>query len=244
MPADVDLAAAARQRLTAGGQRAARRQDYEAAARLFERPPRCWPRPRSTSPSKSSWARSCSDRQTRGGTAACGCPHRAGSCGRRSCRRALRKDPRRRFPPLLRAADRKRGPGDTSRAGATRARGRGRRPCSLHRIFGARGTPICMGARTPLWRRSSKPLPMHSGRAIDPRRCSPLAPGVASPVDRRIGTACLARRARFEAGRDQFFRAYRAWSLAKLGQFDEARAIVAVARAEQEERGGGRCSRT
>ena len=41
------------------------------------------------------------------------------------------------------------------------------------------------------------------------------------------------------AGPDQFFRAYRAWSLAKLGRFDEARAILTVARAQQAERGGG-----
>ena len=41
------------------------------------------------------------------------------------------------------------------------------------------------------------------------------------------------------AGPDQFLRAYRGWSLAKLGRFDEARAIIAQARAEQAERGGG-----
>ena len=41
------------------------------------------------------------------------------------------------------------------------------------------------------------------------------------------------------AGRNQFFRAYRGWSLARLGRFDEARAIIAHARAEQAERGGG-----
>ena len=41
------------------------------------------------------------------------------------------------------------------------------------------------------------------------------------------------------AGRDQFFNAYRAWSLAKVGRFDEARAILTRARAEQAERGGG-----
>ena len=41
------------------------------------------------------------------------------------------------------------------------------------------------------------------------------------------------------AGRDQFFRAYRGWSLARLGRFDEARAVIAHARAEQAERGGG-----
>jgi class 3 adenylate cyclase/tetratricopeptide (TPR) repeat protein len=41
------------------------------------------------------------------------------------------------------------------------------------------------------------------------------------------------------AGRDQFFNAFRAWSLAKLGRFDEARAILSRARAEQLERGGG-----
>jgi len=43
----------------------------------------------------------------------------------------------------------------------------------------------------------------------------------------------------WRAGRDQFFRAYRAWALAMLGRFDEARAILAEARAEQAERGGG-----
>ena len=41
------------------------------------------------------------------------------------------------------------------------------------------------------------------------------------------------------AGRDQFLRAARAWSLAMLGRFDEARGILAEARAEQLERGGG-----
>jgi tetratricopeptide (TPR) repeat protein len=41
------------------------------------------------------------------------------------------------------------------------------------------------------------------------------------------------------AGRDQFLRAYRAWSLARLGRFDEARGILAEARAEQLDRGGG-----
>ena len=39
--------------------------------------------------------------------------------------------------------------------------------------------------------------------------------------------------------RDQFLRAYRAMALAMLGHLDEARAIVAVARADQSERGGG-----
>ena len=43
----------------------------------------------------------------------------------------------------------------------------------------------------------------------------------------------------WRAGRDQFFRAYRAWALAMLGRFDEARAILTDARAEQAERGGG-----
>ena len=40
------------------------------------------------------------------------------------------------------------------------------------------------------------------------------------------------------AGPDQFFRAYRAWSLAKLGRFDDARGILVVARTHQAERGG------
>ena len=41
------------------------------------------------------------------------------------------------------------------------------------------------------------------------------------------------------AVRDQFLRAYRGDALAMLGRFDEARAILADARAEQAERGGG-----
>ena len=41
------------------------------------------------------------------------------------------------------------------------------------------------------------------------------------------------------AGRDHFLRAYRAGALAMLGRFDEARAILAEARAELAERGGG-----
>jgi len=41
------------------------------------------------------------------------------------------------------------------------------------------------------------------------------------------------------AARDQFLRAYRAMALAMLGRLDEARAILAEARADQFERGGG-----
>jgi class 3 adenylate cyclase/tetratricopeptide (TPR) repeat protein len=41
------------------------------------------------------------------------------------------------------------------------------------------------------------------------------------------------------AGPDQFVRAYRAWSLARIGRFDESRAILVEARAAQAERGGG-----
>ena len=41
------------------------------------------------------------------------------------------------------------------------------------------------------------------------------------------------------AGRDHFLRAYRAGSLAMLGRFHEARAILSEDRADQEERGGG-----
>jgi len=41
------------------------------------------------------------------------------------------------------------------------------------------------------------------------------------------------------AARDQFFRAYRAMTVAMLGRVDEGRAILAEARADQAERGGG-----
>jgi len=42
-----------------------------------------------------------------------------------------------------------------------------------------------------------------------------------------------------QTGRDHFFRAYRAGTLGMLGRFDEARAILAAERAELAERGGG-----
>jgi class 3 adenylate cyclase/tetratricopeptide (TPR) repeat protein len=42
-----------------------------------------------------------------------------------------------------------------------------------------------------------------------------------------------------QAGRDHFFRAYRAGTLAMLGHFDQARTILALERAELAERGGG-----
>ena len=42
-----------------------------------------------------------------------------------------------------------------------------------------------------------------------------------------------------QAGRDHFFRAYRAGAMAMRGRFDESRAILAEARAELAERGGG-----
>ena len=58
-------------------------------------------------------------------------------------------------------------------------------------------------------------------------------------TDSRVGTARVARRERARHGRDHFLRAYRAGALAMLGRFDEARTILAEARAELAERGGG-----
>ena len=52
MPEDAVLADAARRRLTAGGNRAAPRQDFGAAANLFERAAALVPPPSSTSPSR------------------------------------------------------------------------------------------------------------------------------------------------------------------------------------------------
>ena len=48
----------------------------------------------------------------------------------------------------------------------------------------------------------------------------------------------MAGRERAASGRDHLLRAYRARALAMLGRFDEARAILADARAELAERGG------
>ena len=63
----------------------------------------------------------------------------SGPCGRRSCRRALRKDPRRRFPPLLRAADRTEDLATLLERALPELEAAGDDLASLHRIFGARG---------------------------------------------------------------------------------------------------------
>ena len=94
LPADDELAAAARRRLTAAGLRANLRQDYGAAVSLFERAAalvpadRARPRPRDRAR-----RRPALDRQGRRSAPARGCPRRARLGGGRSCRRALREDP-------------------------------------------------------------------------------------------------------------------------------------------------------
>ena len=185
------------------------------------------------------------DRQTRGGTAACGCPHRAG---------LLR--------PAIVSASSAEGSAPTFSATTSSRRPQARtwRHFSSGRYLSSRPRATTLLFTSHIRRAGNRRFAWAPGRHSGGVRASlyPCTAGGLSTLvdvrhwrlvslrrhDRRIGTACLARRARVEAGRDQFFRAYRAWSLAKLGQFDEARAIVAVARAEQEERGGGRCSRT
>ena len=101
LPADDALAAAARRRLTAGGHRAARRQDYGAAARLSSVPLPSCRRTSSTSPSRPSSPTPCAG--SAGPMRRSGARMRRRACrGRgRPPRRALRENPGGRSPHHL-----------------------------------------------------------------------------------------------------------------------------------------------
>ena len=140
LPADDELTAAARRRLTAAGFRANLRQDYGAAVSLLERAAALVP------PAELDLALETElgdalhlDGQGRRRAPARGCPRRACRCGGRSCRRALREDPGGHRRHLPRAGGRDGEAGGARRAGVARVRGRRRRPGSVHRLLRARG---------------------------------------------------------------------------------------------------------
>ena len=256
LPADDELAAAARRRLAAGGHRAALRQDYGAAVSLFERAAAL------VSPAEFDLAleselgealvwtgrgddalRRADDLAERASAAG----DRVGElCGRirggvfASTGTAIPEHLQRSQPPRL----------------SRRARGRSwprsssrRCPCSTPPATTwpctspiRRSRRRRRGARrwTQRWRHTSGPSPTLGRRAT-----YRLGSWRARAACRFFGTTPVSELLAWldenepRAGRDHFLRAYRAGSLAMLGRFDEARAILAEQRAELAERGGG-----
>ena len=239
---DDALAAAARRRLTAArpprGPRARTTAPPRACSSALPRSSAGRDRPRSRDRAR---RRSVLDRQGRRGTAAGRRPRRARRGGGRSGRRALRQDPGGRAPPRPRAGGRRGAAGRARRRGAARVRGRRRRPRPVHRLPALAEVAAEYGRRrTRRWRHTSGPSPTRGARAT-----SPTWHMAARASCRFFGTTPVSELLAWldenepRAGRDQFLRAYRAMALAMLGRFDEARAILAEARAEQAERGGG-----
>jgi class 3 adenylate cyclase/tetratricopeptide (TPR) repeat protein len=241
MPADADLAAAARQHLTAGGQRAARRQNYEAAARLFERAAAL------LAPSQIDLALETelgevllwTGRRDEGLRRANALVERAVAAGDRVgelCGRIRADVFRHYFEPQTASADLatilEQALPELEAAGDDLA---------LYIAYSARGELADLHGHPDATLAAFERAFTHAQRA----GYRPSSMFALRAWCRFAGTTTVSELLAWldehesEAGRDQFFRAYRAWSLAKLGQFDEARAIIAAARAEQEERGGG-----
>ncbi len=240
LPGDPVLAAAARQRLTAAGERAAGRQDYGAAVRLLERaadlvPPSEVDLVLETELRKAlSWTgrpESAVRRADALAERAAAAGDRLGElCGRIEagvCRLELEPDAAEKLGVLVEqalpvfeaAAD------DVALYVGYSALGevtdmRGRCDAALAAYERAFSHAKRVGYQ-PSWILAIRA----SGRFFGTTPVSELLSWL-DEIEPR-------------AGRDQFLRAYRANALAMLGRFDEARAILADARAEQAERGGG-----
>jgi class 3 adenylate cyclase/tetratricopeptide (TPR) repeat protein len=241
LPEDDALAAAARRRLTDGGQHAARRQDYDAAASLFERAAALVPPAEIDLALESElgevlfWTGRAGDALRRADALA----ERASAAGNRVgelCGRIkaalIRRDlepeggveklavlVEQALPELEAAGD------DVALYIGYRALGdvadtQGRADATLE---------ACERALAHARRSGYEPSPVLGILAW----CRFAG---TTPVSELL--AWLDENEP-HAGPDQFFRAYRAWSFARLGRFDEARAIVADARTQQAERGGG-----
>ena len=241
LPDDGMLAAAARQRLTAGGHRAGRRQDYDAAVSLFERAASLVP------PSEVDLALE----SELGGVLIWA--SRADDALRRADALAER---------ALAAGDQVGALCGTIQAGIARL--------SLEPEGAAEKLFALVEQALPVFEAAGDDLALYLGYSalgevatVRGRPDAALeayeqafahARHVRHQPSSMLGTLAFCRFAGTtpvsellawldetepHAGRDQFFNAYRAWSLAKLGRFDEARAILTRARAEQLERGGG-----
>jgi len=242
LPADDELAAAARRRLTDAGQRAARRQDYDAAVSLFERaaalvPPSAFDLVLETELGDVLlWAGRADDALRRADALA----ERATAAGDRLCElcgsirggvlRLLRLESEgtaaklavlvEQALPVFEAA------GD---------------PMALYIGYSALGEVATAQGRIDAGLEAYERSFAHARRAGH-QPSSMLATRSScrffgtTPVSRLLAWLDASEQ---PAGPDQFVRAYRAWSLAKIGRFDESRAILVEARAAQAERGGG-----
>jgi class 3 adenylate cyclase/tetratricopeptide (TPR) repeat protein len=241
LPDDPDLAAAARQRLTASGQRAARRQDYGAALSLFERAAALVP-PSEVDLVLESELGEALDWTGRGDEA-------LGRADALTQRAVAAGDRVGELCGKIQAAvwrlnlKREDGPDDLAAVvdSALPLLEEDGDDLGLYVGYGALGEVRVAQGRFDAALEAYERAIAHAARAGH----HPSSTVAVHTWCRFAGTTLVEELLRWldenepRAGRDQFFRAYRAWSLAKLGRFDEARAILVVARAEQADRGGG-----
>jgi class 3 adenylate cyclase len=240
-PDDGTLAVEARRRLAAGGHRAALRQDYRAAVSLFERAAALVPPTELDLVLETELGHSLIW-TGRGGDAlrrADALSERASAAGDRVgelCERLqggvlrLNLEPEgatenlaalvEQALPLFQAA------GDH---------------LALYIAYSARGELAWLRAQMAAWLEAGEQAFAHA------RQAGHFPPGLVATraAARFFGTTPVSELLAWldenepQAGRDHFFRAYRAGTLAMLGRFDEARAILVAERAELAERGGG-----
>jgi tetratricopeptide (TPR) repeat protein len=241
MPDDVTLAAAARQRLTDGGHRAARRQDYDAAASLLERAAALVPSSEVDLALESElrdvliWTSRADDALRRADALterALAAGDQVGAlCGRIQA-------------GMVRLSLQPEGAAEKLSALAEQALP----------VFEAAGDDLALhigysalGGVADARGRADAALEAHEqafAHALQAGHQPSWMLGMLA-FCRFAGTTSVSELLAWldetepHSGRDQFFNAYRAWSLAKLGRFDEARMILTRARAEQLERGGG-----
>ena len=241
LPADHELAASARQRLTAAGHRAARRQDYRAASSLYERAAALVPMSELDLALETElgnallWAGRGDDALRR----ADALTERASAAGDRIgelCATIMERVLRLTIEPQ----------GATERLAALLD--------EALPVFESASDHLALyiaysAASEVDWELGRVDAGLEAWEiALDHARQSGIQPTddlAERAALRFFGTtpvpAVLAWIEENEppAGRDHFLRAYRAGSLAMLGRFEEARAILSEDRADQAERGGG-----
>jgi class 3 adenylate cyclase/tetratricopeptide (TPR) repeat protein len=235
------LAAAARRRLFAGGHRAALRQDFGAAVSLFERasglaPPAELDLALETELSAALlWTGRGDEALRRAG----GFAERAAAVGDRVgelCGRVLEAAVRLNVEPE----------GATEKLAALVEQAlpvfqAADDDMALYIAYSALANVAFMRAQVGAELEAVERASVHAQRAghVPPGLIGVLA------ADRFLGTTPVSEllgwldKNEARAGRDHFLRAYRAGALAMIGRFDEAREILAEARAELTERGGG-----
>ena len=173
--------------------------------------------------------------------AARGLPRRACVCGGRSRRRALREDP---GGACSASPSSRRAPRSSCPRSSRRRCRCSRRPATTWRSTSPTPRLRRWRARAGRWGQGWRPYERGLAHA---RQAGHLPPhsSAARAYSRFFGTTPVSELLAWldenepAAGRDHWLRAYRAGALAMLGRFAEARAILAEARAELAERGGG-----